>query len=135
MKTEQRIRQEVFEECAQLVERCMGLGQFRLVGHGIAEVIRQAGATPKSAVPVMETGVGIEEMAAAIVTFWRHAGDVHVKEALAVDAVTRLVALGNRLRPAGKTCEDQNEDYPGMFCTRKSGHKGRHAKPTSGATW
>ena len=51
------------------------------------------------------------------------------------DALGALIAIANEARPKGRICAHQNEDYPGLRCTRRAGHKGRHEKPSSGASW
>ncbi len=50
-------------------------------------------------------------------------------------SLARLIEIANETRPKGKICNHQNEDYPEMRCTRRTNHKGRHARPASGASW
>jgi hypothetical protein len=117
---------DVREECAQIVEHALSFGQLKMIGHGLAEVIRRGSAA--GTIPVPAT-----DMADAIVKFCDHAGDL--SEPAAREALRNLIDVANRIRTKGPTCGNQNDDYPNLRCSRRSGHRGRHENRARGASW
>jgi hypothetical protein len=74
------------------------------------------------------------EMASAILAFCERAHDLSDPDPATRASFARVLALGNRLRPVGKTCGNQSEDYPDLRCTRRSHHSRRHSNG-GGASW
>lgn len=72
---------------------------------------------------------------AAIIAFCDLAPFLHAEDGDVIDAYRALIQIANERRPPGRACRHQNVDYPHLRCSRRHGHKGRHAMPSKGASW
>ena len=79
----------------------------------------------------------MREVEAAVLDFCDCAPELGDPDPATRQALARLIRLANVVRATqpGKACGHQNEDYPDMRCTKRRRHRGRHARPASGATW